>query len=183
MSEFKIKIDLMQKEHVDEVIAIEEKSFGKHHWSKSSFLQELANGYAHYFVAIDAETNKVVGYCGLWHILEEAHFSTISVSPDFRRKHIAEALLVRMINYCYENEVKYFTLEVRTNNIAAQCLYKKYGMKSLGVRKGYYQDNNEDALIMWSENIFYDKFKILFKSNLDLLREKIEVLTDEKTVI
>ena len=183
MSDFKIKIEPMNKEHVDEVIGIEEKSFGKHHWSKSSFLQELTNGYAHYFVALDAETNKVVGYCGLWHILEEAHFSTISVSPDYRRKGIAEALLVRMINYCYENEIKYFTLEVRAGNIPAQNLYIKYGMKSLGVRKGYYQDNNEDALIMWSENIFYDKFKTLFKTNTDLLKGKTEVLRDEKTVI
>ena len=183
MSEFKIKIEPMTKERVDEIIEIEEKSFGNHHWSKNSFLQELTNGYAHYFVAMDAETDKVVGYCGLWHILEEAHFSTISVSPDFRRKHIAEALLIRMINYCYENEIKYFTLEVRTSNIPAQNLYIKYGMKSLGVRKGYYQDNNEDALIMWSENIFYDKFKTLFKTNTDVLKGKIEVLTDEKTVI
>ncbi|MBO7672715.1 ribosomal protein S18-alanine N-acetyltransferase [bacterium] len=183
MSDFKIKIEPMKKDQVDEVVEIEAKSFGNHHWSKSSFLQELSNGYAHYFTATDIETGKVAGYCGLWHILEEAHFSTISVSPDFRRKHIAEALLVQMINYCYENEIKYFTLEVRVSNTPAQNLYKKYGMKSLGARKGYYQDNNEDALIMWSENIFYDKFKTLFKENLDLLRGKIEVLTDEKTVI
>ena len=183
MSEFKIKIEPMTKELVDEVVEIEAKSFGNHHWSKSSFIQELSNGYAHYFAAIDIESGKVVGYCGLWHILEEAHFSTISVSPDFRRKHIAEALLVKMINYCYENEIKYFTLEVRASNTPAQNLYVKYGMKSLGVRKGYYQDNNEDALIMWSENIFYDKFKTLFKTNTDVLKGKIEVLGNEKTVI
>ena len=183
MSEFLVKIEPMKKDQVDEIIEIEAKSFGEHHWSKASFLQELNNGYAHYFVAIETETNKVVGYCGLWHILEEAHFSTISVSPDFRRKGIAEALLVRMINYCYDNEIKYFTLEVRTSNTPAQNLYTKYGMKSLGVRKGYYQDNNEDALIMWSENIFYDKFKTLFKTNTDILKGKIEVLRDEKTVI
>lgn len=182
MVEFSIKIEPMNKDHVDEIIDIEAKSFGKHHWSKSSFLQELTNGYAHYFTALEAATGKVVGYCGLWHILEEAHFSTLSVSPDFRRRHIAEALLVRMIEYCYENEIKYFTLEVRTGNISAQGLYKKYGMKSLGVRKGYYQDNNEDALIMWSENIFYDKFKALYKTNTDELKGKIEVLANEKTV-
>ena len=174
MSEFKIKIEPMTKERVDEIIEIEEKSFGNHHWSKSSFLQELSNGYAHYFAATDIETGKVVGYCGLWHILEEAHFSTISVSPDFRRKHIAEALLVRMINYCYDNEIKYFTLEVRVSNTPAQNLYVKYGMKSLGQRKGYYQDNNEDALIMWTENIFYDKFKSMYEKNIRDL--KIEIL-------
>ena len=183
MNALKIKIEPMLKDRVDEIIEIEAKSFGNHHWSKSAFLQELTNGYAHYFTAIDLATDRVIGYCGLWHILEEAHFSTISVSPDFRRKHVAEALLIRMIDFCYDNGVKYFTLEVRTSNVAAQGLYKKYGMKSLGVRKGYYQDNNEDALIMWSENIFYDKFKMLYNVNLETLKGKIEVIKDEKAAL
>ena len=72
--------------------------------------------------------------------------------------------------------IKFITLEVRVGNIPAIGLYEKYGFKSLGVRKGYYQDNNEDALIMWTENIFYDKFKTLFDKNLRELNGKINIL-------
>ena len=91
--------------------------------------------------------------------MEEAHITNIAVAPEFRRKHIGEALLRKTIDVCYSNMVKYITLEVRVSNTPAIGLYEKYGFKSFGTRKGYYQDNNEDALIMWTENIFYDKFK------------------------
>ena len=69
----------------------------------------------------------------------------------------------KIIDDCYENKAKYITLEVRVSNIPAINLYEKFGFKSLGVRKGYYQNNNEDALIMWTENIFYDKFKLNYE--------------------
>lgn len=181
MADFKIKIRRMQKNDLEQVERIEIASFGDHHWSKESFANELNNGYARYYVALN-DSDEVVGYLGLWHILDEAHCATVSVSPDFRGKHIGEALFKTLVDDCYENLVKYITLEVRVSNIAAQKLYEKYGLKSLGVRKGYYQDNNEDACIMWSENIFYDKFKTLYEANIEKLAQKIEILTDEEKV-
>ena len=72
--------------------------------------------------------------------------------------------------------VKYLTLEVRVSNEPAIKLYEKYGLKSLGIRKGYYQDNNEDALIMWTENIFYDKFKSVYEQNLEKLNDKVGII-------
>ena len=90
-----------------------------------------------------------------------------------RRKKIGEALLYQAIENCYSNGVKYITLEVRVSNEKAIKLYEKYGFKSLGTRKGYYQDNNEDALIMWTENIFYDKFKTLYNKNIENLKKVI----------
>ena len=72
---------------------------------------------------------------------------------------IGELLLRSMIEEGYKKEAKWFTLEVRASNFAAQNLYYKYGFKSLGSRKNYYQDNGEDALIMWTENIWYESFK------------------------
>ena len=72
--------------------------------------------------------------------------------------------------------VKYITLEVRVSNIAAIGLYEKYGFRSLGTRKGYYQDNNEDALIMWTENIFYDKFKENYNKKYAELKKAINIL-------
>ena len=175
---FSIKIKPMEKNDVDGVIAIESLAYGKHHWSKDSFLSELSNDLAHYFsvfTQIGGE-EKLIAYCGCWQILEEAHITNIAVNPEFQRKHIGEAMLMTLINDCYKNLVKYITLEVRAGNKPAIGLYEKYGFKSLGVRKGYYQDNNEDALIMWTENIFYDKFKIEYEKNIDLLKGKIEIL-------
>ena len=174
-STFAIKIKPMGKTDIDKVIDIEAKAYGNHHWSKESFLSELSNELAHYFSVFN-EKNELIGYCGCWQILEEAHITNIAVSPEYRRNHIGEALLKTIIDECYKNMVKFITLEVRIGNIAAIELYKKYGFKSLGTRKGYYQDNNEDALIMWTENIFYDKFKSGYEKNINILNGKIQIL-------
>ena len=168
-----ITIRPMNRNDIETVVAIEEASYGKHHWSKEAFYNELAaNDVARYFCA-ETQDGQVVGYVGTWQILEEAHITNISVNPDFRRKHIGEALLHHAIESCYENEIKYITLEVRVSNEKAVNLYTKYGFKSLGTRKQYYQDNNEDALIMWTENIFYDKFKTLYSKNIENLKKVI----------
>lgn len=165
----------MEKSDIDAVIALEEQAYGQHHWSKESFLGELSNDLASYFSVFN-ENGELVAYCGCWKILEEAHITTIAVLPEYRRKHIAEVLLKTIIDECYRDMVKFITLEVRVSNLPAKGLYEKYGFKSLGTRKGYYQDNNEDALIMWTENIFYDKFKSLFEANIKNLNGKINIL-------
>jgi len=157
-----ITIKRMQKSDVDNVITIEEKAYGEHHWSKESFLNELSNDLARYNCAFDKDGN-LLGYSGCWQIIEEVHITNIAVSPEFRRQKVGERLLRKIIDDCYENKAKYITLEVRVSNIPAIKLYEKFGFKSLGVRKGYYQNNNEDALIMWTENIFYDKFKLNYE--------------------
>ncbi len=161
-----IKIVKMQKSDVDNVIAIEEQAYGEHHWSKESFMNELSNELARYYSALDNDGN-LVGYAGCWQILEEVHITNIAVAPQYRRQKIGRRLLQKIIDDCYTNKAKYITLEVRVSNEAAISLYEKYGFKSLGVRKGYYQNNNEDALIMWTENIFYDKFKSNYKKIIE----------------
>ena len=170
-----VKIKPMQKDDLDDVISIEAQAYGPHHWSKESFMSELSNDLAKYFSVFNGD-GKLIAYCGCWQILEEAHITNIAVSPDYRRKHIGEALLTTIIDECYRNMAKYITLEVRVSNKPAISLYEKYGFKSLGSRKGYYQDNNEDALIMWTENIFYDKFKSGYEKNVAVLKGKINIL-------
>ena len=170
-----IKIKPMEKADIDSVIAIEEKAYGPHHWSKESFMGELSNELARYFSVFN-ENGDLIAYCGCWQILEEAHITHIAVHPDFRQKHIGEAMLKTIIDECYKNMAKYITLEVRVGNKPAIGLYEKYGFKSLGTRKGYYQDNNEDALIMWTENIFYDKFKLEYEKNIAVLKGKINIV-------
>ena len=159
-----ITISPMSKDDVEAVVQIEAEAYGKHHWAKSSFYDETSNNLAKYYVAKTPD-GTLVGYAGTWHIIDEGHITTIAVKKEYLRNHIGEAIIQKIIDDCYKNNIKYLTLEVRVSNIPAIKLYEKYGFQSLGTRKGYYQDNDEDALIMWTENIFYDKFKNLYETN------------------
>ena len=169
-----IYIDRMTVEDIENVVQIEEEAYGKHHWSKSSFYDEMSNNLARYYTA-KTESGELVGYAGTWHVIDEGHITTIAVKNNYKRNHIGEAIIVNILEDCYQAGIKYLTLEVRVSNEPAIGLYTKYGFNSLGTRKGYYQDNNEDALIMWTENIFYDKFKTKFEENREKLKTLIAV--------
>ena len=164
----------MAPEDIDGVIKIEESAYGDHHWSKESFLNEINNELANYYTLKTPE-GELAGYAGTWHILEEAHITTIAIAPQFRRRKYGEALLKRIIDDCYKEKIKYITLEVRVSNEPAIKLYSKYGFSSFGTRKGYYQDNNEDALIMWTKNIFFDEFKNHYLETTKILEGKISI--------
>ncbi len=159
MAEFKIRE--MTEDDIDDILQIEELCYGAHHWSRDSFLTELSNKISLYQCVINNE-GKCVGYMGIWKIIDEAHITNISIHPDYQNKKLAHRLILSAINECYKEKIKYITLEVRVSNEKAIHLYEKFGFKSLGLRKKYYQDNNEDALIMWSENIFDKKYKDLY---------------------
>jgi ribosomal-protein-alanine N-acetyltransferase len=128
---------------------IEPVAFGSHHWSRDSFLNELANPSGFYFVAFNSE--MLLGYSGFWLIGDEAHITTLAVHPDCRRAYIGERLLINDIEHAESVGAKRLTLEVRLSNEAAQRLYEKYGFKELGKRRKYYQDNDEDALVLWAD--------------------------------
>ena len=152
----------MNMDDINEILKIEAQCYGEHHWSYESFASELANKISSYYCA---ECNsKPVGYIGFWKIVQESHVTNVSVNPEFQNKKIAHKLLLTMIDECYKEKIKYITLEVRESNSKAIHLYEKFGFKSLGKRKKYYQDNNENALIMWSENIFDNKYKNLYEA-------------------
>lgn len=168
----KLVIKPLSKEDVDRVSEIEAEAYGEHHWSKDSFYSEINNKVAKYYTA-QLEDGYVVGYIGTWHIVDEAHITTIATGKDYLRNKVAECLIVKSLQDCYNEFIKYITLEVRVSNTPAIKLYEKYGFKSLGTRKGYYQDNNEDALIMWTENIFSDEYKELFQKNVQKLQEMV----------
>ncbi len=164
-----IKIRKMNKKDIDQIMKIESVSFGNFFWTPEAFASEIENQVGHYFSA-ENENGQLIGYCGFWLILEEAHITTIAVHPDHRKSGIGEFLLQKMLETGYEKNVKWFTLEVRASNIAAQNLYYKYNFKSLGLRRKYYQDNEEDAVIMWTENIWdsqYREFIAKLKKDLD----------------
>ena len=154
----------MEKTDINSIFEIEKASYGEHHWSRESFLNELGNNIGFYLVARPPLSDEVVGYLGSWMIVDECHITNVAVKPDLRRQKIAEQLLIELIDKCYEKMIKYITLEVRVSNVPAINLYEKFGFKSVGVRKKYYQDNNEDALIMFTENIWYEKFKSVYNN-------------------
>ena len=160
----KVCLTEMKEEHTPSIMEIESVSFGKYHWSENSFKTEINNKLAHYFVALDEQEN-LVGYCGFWDVLEEAHITTFAVRPECRGQKIAEQMMLELFKKAREINIKWFTLEVRASNLAAINLYKKYGFETIGVREKYYQDNNEDALRMWTQNIHSDKLKSIIEEN------------------
>jgi [ribosomal protein S18]-alanine N-acetyltransferase len=99
------------------------------------------------------ELCRVVGYAGLWLMADEAHVTTIAVHPKYRGEGIGELLLLHMIDTARAIPARWLTLEVRRSNEVAQALYRKYTFKEMGVRRRYYSDNGEDAVVMWTDPI------------------------------
>lgn len=137
----------MKEKDIDQILVIEHASFTTP-WSRESFENELTkNQFAYYTVLEDEE--EVFGYCGVWIIVDEAHITNIALLPKYRGKKLGEALLTMVMETAREKGAKTMTLEVRVTNHIAQSLYRKLGFQNGGIRKNYYTDNQEDALVMW----------------------------------
>lgn len=175
--QIKFFLSNMKSYDISNVVKIESMSFGDHHWSEDAFENELQNELAHYYV-VKNDDGEILGFIGFWLIFEEAHVTTLCVHPDYRKNNIASVLINEMIKCCYKNMVKFITLEVRVSNIPAITLYEKFGFYSVGIRKAYYQNNNEDAMIMFTNNIFYSQFKNVY-DKIRLKLEEIEVVYEE----
>jgi [ribosomal protein S18]-alanine N-acetyltransferase len=134
-----------------EVQAIEHASFSTP-WPPNAYRSELeTNRLAHYVVArVDGD---VVGFAGIWLMVDEAHITTFAVAPGWRRRRIGERLLIAVLDLAVERRANEATLEVRLSNLAARRLYEKYGFRPVGLRPRYYSDDNEDALIMTTERL------------------------------
>lgn len=137
--------------HIDGIFNVSTLSFHIS-WSIDSIKKEIVdNKNAIYIVAV--KDNQVIGYGGSWVILDEGHITNIAVSPKYRGMGIASLILDNLMKSCKCCDVVSMTLEVRKSNIPAQNLYKKFNFIEEGLRKNYYADNKEDALIMWNHNI------------------------------
>jgi ribosomal-protein-alanine N-acetyltransferase len=117
--------------------------------------------------------HALVGFAGMWTMMDEAHITTIGVGAAHRGRHVGELLLVGLIDEAMRRNANWITLEVRVSNLTAQSLYHKYGFTQYGVRKRYYSDNGEDAYIMWSPALrspeFKERYPILKHSLADKL--------------
>ena len=141
----------MRLKDVDQVAEIERATFARP-WSRESFRQELTrNVAARYLVA--EENGRVTGYAGAWIILDESHITNIAVTEDARGRGIGRRLTEALMQILSNLGAGYATLEVRVSNLRAQNLYKSLGFISVGKRKRYYEDNNEDAFLMVCERM------------------------------
>ncbi|MGE0200453.1 MAG: ribosomal protein S18-alanine N-acetyltransferase [Candidatus Melainabacteria bacterium] len=171
----RLKLRRMAARDVPQIMEIESVSFGRHHWSEDSFHNEMNNQIARYFTVLDigGETERVLGYCGLWFILDEGHVTTVAVRPEFRGHALGELQFVHLLSVAYGLSMKWITLEVRTSNEGAQNLYYKYGMNVVGTRPKYYQDNREDALIMTTPDMATDAYRRIYRENRDALFRRL----------
>lgn len=136
---------------IDAVLAVERASFLTP-WSRAAFEAEMDdNELAHYLV-IEAD-GEVIGYAGMWMILDEAHVTNIAIAPGFRSKGLGTVLVTALIDSAIQLGATCMTLEVRASNLDAQRLYRRLGFEPRGLRPGYYSDTGEDALIMWRDNL------------------------------
>ena len=120
-------------------------------WSRESFWEEAANEKTYYWLAL--EEQRIIGYMGAWLLLGEAQVTNVAIMPEYRGKGIGTKMLETYIGVLKEQGITAMTLEVRPSNTAAIGLYHKFGFRSVGLRKGYYQDNGEDAMIMWNTKL------------------------------
>lgn len=141
-----IQIRLMTKEDIEQVSEIEKITFSMP-WSKEALLHSLEQKGSIYLVACDED--KIVGYCGLWNIVNEGNINNVAVLDEYRGRHIATEMLKQLVELGNQQQINAYTLEVRTSNEPAIQLYLKFGFTIEGIRKKYYEHPIEDAYIMW----------------------------------
>ncbi|MBI4494732.1 MAG: ribosomal protein S18-alanine N-acetyltransferase [Chloroflexi bacterium] len=123
---------------------------------------------------LEAELRSIVGYAGMWLMADEAHVTTIATHPDYRGRGVGELLLLGLINHALAVGAKWMTLEVRVSNDVAQALYRKYTFKEMGVRRGYYTDNREDAAVMWTDPLDSTSFREVLDRNRAQLAARLK---------
>ena len=146
-----LSIKKATNDNLDEVYLLELSTYKEYSWTKETIKQEINSAHSYFYVAcIDA---NIIAYICMWRINTEGHLINLVVTESYRRRHIADILLYNIILLSIKQGVTCITLEVREGNKSASSLYKKFLFKLIGRRKGYYQNNNEDALILWLHNI------------------------------
>jgi len=157
----------MRQEDVPAVMVIERECFTVP-WRESAYVTELSNRSAYYIAAWIGE--EIVGYGGMWVIMDEAHITTIGVAKAHRGKKIGEQVLVALLEEAMRHKARRATLEVRESNVVAQNLYRKYGFQPAAIRRGYYTDNHENAIVMWVDNMGGIAFNAKFEELTGQLR-------------
>lgn len=136
----------MKEKDIPALAALERICFSDP-WSENAFFAELGSPRARFMVAQDS-AGLVLGYLGLHYVLDEGYIANIAVDPLYRRRGIASALLSDAESFARRESLSFLTLEVRQSNLGAQELYRRHGFSPAGLRKSYYQNPREDAVLM-----------------------------------
>jgi len=143
---------LRSRDEIDAVLAIEEASFTSP-WTREMYLAEYDNKGVSNFYLARTPLGEVAGFCSFWRVLDELHINNLAVAPEHRRAHAATALLGKVLEDGAKMGATRATLEVRHSNQPAQRLYERFGFTVAGIRRAYYTNPVEDALILWKEGL------------------------------
>lgn len=168
-----IELVRMRRRHLRKVLAIEARVYPRP-WSASLFLSELAQKSSRTYLVARHE-GEVVGYAGMMFTGLEAHITNIAVDPDFHGRKVGSRLMLRLVTEAIARGATTLSLEVRVSNLPAQTMYGKFGFSVVGVRKGYYIETKEDALVMVVDDATTNEFRL----RLQTLRDEIDMITGD----
>ena len=151
-----VRISEMRRRHLPGVLRIERQVYPKP-WTIGLYLGELALPSSRLYVAA-RNGGRVVGYGGFMMSLDEAHITTLAVDPQWQTLKLGTRLMLVLALRSVARGATALTLEVRVSNVAAQNLYRKFGFAPAGIRKNYYAEVNEDALVMWAHDVHKDEY-------------------------
>ena len=183
-----LALELMREADIATVQEIEREIFATP-WPRNAYFRELASRSSAYYVVLRQEgvvrpaayqgselDPTIVGYGGMWRMYDEAHVTTIGVRRDLHHQGFGRILFAGLIQAAYDMGAKWVTLEVRTSNENAMKMYEAFSFKVIGRRKGYYTDNGEDAIVMWSDSIHSPRFRRAYETNLERIDSDVKGL-------
>ena len=160
-----LEIGRMRRRHLRGIMAIERQVYPRP-WSPSLFIAEMSDPSNRSYI-VARIGRDIVGYAGMICYGDEAHVTTIAVDPVHQRRKIGTRLLSELIQTAIEMGARAVSLEVRVSNWGAQRLYTRFGFRPVGVRKGYYQETGEDALVMWADDVHTAEYERLLSSIIE----------------
>lgn len=133
-------------EHIEQIEKLEKQCFSVP-WTRQALVSQLPDDM-HIFIAAFDDVGNVLGYVGMMYVLDEGYISNVAISPEYRRRGIADKLIAALVSRANEKDLSFVTLEVRQSNAPAIELYRKNGFSNVGLRKNYYTKPTEDAILM-----------------------------------
>lgn len=165
-------LESLQTKHLEQVVTLDQICLGGL-WNLSGYQREIDSPNSTSLVFCLPSTDQIIGIGCFWAILEEAHITLLAIHPDYRRQGLGELLLINLLERAYLTQLQRATLEVKNSNKIAFSLYQKFGFKIAGIRRGYYEKTNEDALILWLSGMDKAEFFQMLEMKRDKLQKRL----------